>query len=43
MRLRWQGYVDTKGDADCVKACAMFVVEGTAPVGKPKKTWQCVC
>ena len=23
-----------------VKACARLMVEGTAPVGRPKKTWQ---
>ena len=27
-------------DADCVKACTGLVVEETAPVGRPKKTWQ---
>ena len=28
-----------KCDADCVKAYARLVVEGTTPVGRPKNTW----
>ena len=24
----------------CVKVCTILVVEGTSPVGKPRKTWQ---
>ena len=36
-RLRWHGDVERKDDADYVKACTMLVVEGTAPVGRPRK------
>ena len=48
-RLRWHGNMERKGNADYVKACNRFVVEGKAPVGRPRKTWQntllpaCVC
>ena len=39
-RLRWHGHVERKDDADYVKACTRLVVEGKAPVGRPRKTWQ---
>ena len=39
-RLRWYGHVRWKRDAHWVKGCTMMVVEGTAPIGRPKKTWQ---
>ena len=39
-RLRCHGHAERKGDADRVKACAGFVVEGTALGGMPKKIWQ---
>ena len=32
--------MESNGDADGVKACTRFVVEGTAPVVRPRKTWQ---
>ena len=38
-RLRWYGHVQRKGDADWVKGCTMMSVKGTAPAGRPKKTW----
>ena len=28
--VMWHGHVEQKGDADCVKACTKFVVEGMA-------------
>ena len=39
-RLRWHGHVERKDNVDYVKACTRLVVEGTAPVGRPRKTWQ---
>ena len=39
-RLEWHGHIERKGDADYVKACTRLVVEGKAPVGRPKKTCQ---
>lgn len=39
-RLRWYGHVERKDDEDWVKGCTKLVVEGTAPVGRPRKTWQ---
>ena len=39
-RLRWHGYVERKDDADYVKAYTRLVVEGTAPVSRPEKTWR---
>ena len=39
-RLRWNGHVERKDDADYLKACAGLVVEGKAPVGRLRKTWQ---
>ena len=41
-RLRWYGRVERKGDASCVKACARFVVEGAAAVGRPKTRPVCL-
>ena len=32
--------MEGKDDTDCVKTCTRLIVEGTAPVGKPRKTWQ---
>ena len=37
--LSWHGGVERKGDDDYVKACTRLLVEGTAPVGRPRKTW----
>ena len=37
-RLTWHGHVERKGDADYVKACTRFVVEGKVPVGRLNKT-----
>ena len=40
-RLRWHGHVERKDDADCVEVIyTRSVVEGKAPVGRPRKTWQ---
>ena len=36
----WHEPVERKDDADYVKACTRLVVEGTAPVGRPRKTWR---
>ena len=41
-RLRWHGHVERKDNADYAKACARLVVEGKAPVGRPRKTWQSI-
>ena len=38
--VRWRGHVERKDDADYVKACTRLVMEGKAPVGRPRKTWQ---
>ena len=32
--------MERKDDADSVKAFTRLVVEGKAPVGRPRKTWQ---
>ena len=34
-RLRWHAHVERKDDADYVKACTRFVVEGKAPLRRP--------
>ena len=39
-RLMWHGHVERKDDANCVKACTRFVVEGRTPVSRPNKTWR---
>ena len=39
-RLRWFGHVERKEGTDWVKKCREVVVEGRAPVGRPRKTWQ---
>ena len=39
-RLRWHGHVERKHNADYVKTCTRLVVEGKAPVVRPRKTWQ---
>ena len=38
-RLRWYGHVMRKGDEDRVKKCIEFRVEGSRPVGRPRRTW----
>ena len=32
--------MERKDVADYVKACTRLVVEGKAPVGRPRKTWE---
>ena len=32
--------METKDDANCVKACTRLMVEGTVPVGRLRNTWQ---
>ena len=32
--------MERKDDADIKKACTWLVVEGKAPVGRPRKTWR---
>ena len=32
--------MERKDDANCAKACSRLMLEGTAPVGRMKKTWQ---
>ena len=41
-RQRWHRYhyMERKDDANCAKACSRLMVEGTAPVSRPKNTWQ---
>ena len=39
-RLRWYGHVLQKDDADWVKKCMEYEVEGTRPRGRPKRTWR---
>ena len=42
--MAWQ--VESKDDANYVKARTthcIFVVEGKAPIGSPRKTWQKTC
>ena len=38
--IRWRRHVERKDDAVYVKACTRLVVEGTASVGRLRKTWQ---
>lgn len=38
-RLRWYGHVERKDDTDWVKGCTNLEVIGTAPRGRPRKTW----
>jgi len=37
-RLRWYGHVLRKEDADWVKKCMEYDVEGSRPRGRPKRT-----
>jgi len=39
-RLRWYGHVLRKEDADWVKKCMEYEVEGSRPTGRPKRTWR---
>ena len=39
-RLRWYGHVLRKDDDDWVKKCMEHEVEGSRPMGRPKKTWK---
>jgi len=39
-RLRWNGHVLQKDEDDWVKKCMVFVVEGSRPRGRPKRTWK---
>ena len=39
-RLRWYGHVLRKEDADWVKKCMEYEVEGSRPRGRPKRTWK---
>ena len=39
-RLRWYGHVLRKEDTDWVKKCMEYVVEGSRPRGRPKRTWK---
>ena len=32
--------MERNDDADYLEACSRLVVEGKAPVGRPRKTWQ---
>ena len=38
-RLGWYGHVMRKGDDGWVKKCMEFGVEGSRPVGRPRRTW----
>ena len=38
-KLRWYGHVKRKSDEDWVKKCMENRVEGSRPVGRPRKTW----
>ena len=38
-RLRWYGHVMRKRDEDWVKKCMEFRVEGSRPVGRPRRRW----
>ena len=39
-RLRWYWHVLRKEDADWVKKCMEYEVEGSRPRGRPKRTWK---
>jgi len=39
-RLRWYGHMLRKEDTDWVKKCMEYVVEGSRPRGRPKRTWR---
>ena len=39
-RLRWYGHVLQKEDTDWVKKCMEYEVEGSRPIGRPKRTWK---
>ena len=38
-RLGWFGHVKRMDDQNWVKRCKSFNMEGVAPRGRPKKTW----
>ena len=39
-RLQWYGHVARKDENDWVKEVMSFNIEGTRPIGRPRKTWQ---
>jgi len=39
-RLRWYGHVLRKDDDDWLKKCMEYEVEGSRPMGRPKRTWK---
>jgi len=39
-RLRWYGHVLRKEDADWMKKCMEYEVEGSRPRGRQKRTWR---
>jgi len=38
--LRWYGHVLRKNDANWVKKCMEYEVQGPTPRGRPKRTWK---
>jgi len=39
-RLQWYGHVLRKKDTDWVKKCMEYGVEGSRPIGRPKRMWK---